>query len=282
MAESKNLRSKNSSADENAYLKSLIDSHPLRKSALKSAVDIVCPPKGSRGLDAGCGSGLQTKMLAESVGPKGFVIGLDQSLPFLRKAVEIASKVAVPGSLIFTSGDVYRLPFRNNAFNWVWSTDCFGYFIGKNPVLLNEIARVVKPNGFVAILVWSSQTLLPGYPEFEARLNATAAGIAPFERGDDPTTHPLRLLGSMQRAGLKDAKVRTVAGEVQAPLSEPVRRALIDLFQMRWGSSLHELSAEDRELYDRLCASDSPECIMDVLDYYAFFTYSVFHATVVS
>ena len=280
MAESKNRRSKNSSADENAYLKSLIDSHPLRESVLKSSVDIVRLSKGSRGLDAGCGAGLQTRMLAQTVGPEGIVVGLDLSPLFLKKAVAIASNTDVSRSLFFTSGNVYRIPFRDNAFDWFWSIDCVGYFIGKNPALLHEIKRVVKPGGFAAILVWSSQQLLPGYPDLEARLNATTAGIAPFAQGEDPTTHPLRLLGPMLRAGLKDPKVRTVAGDAQAPLDEPIKRALIDLFQMRWGSSLHELSAEDRELYNKLCLSDSTERIVDTPDYYACFTYSVFHATI--
>jgi demethylmenaquinone methyltransferase/2-methoxy-6-polyprenyl-1,4-benzoquinol methylase len=30
--------------------------------------------------------------------------------------------------------------------------------------LLNELTRVVRPGGIVAILFWSSQMLLPGYP----------------------------------------------------------------------------------------------------------------------
>ena len=46
-------------------------SNPLREPILRSAIQALQFPLGSRGLDAGCGIGLQTLLLAESMGPAG-------------------------------------------------------------------------------------------------------------------------------------------------------------------------------------------------------------------
>jgi SAM-dependent methyltransferase len=146
--------------------------------------------------------------------------------------------------------------------------------------LLRELARVVKPGGGVAILGWSSQQLLPGYPLLEARLNATSAGIAPFAEGNRPERHFLRALGWFREAGLQERTARTFAGDVHPPLSDDVRSALLSLFEMRWGNPQSELSPEDWAEYERLCQPGSPDFLLDLPDYYAFFTYSMFHGRV--
>lgn len=59
-----------------------------------------------------------------------------------------------------------------------------------------------------------------------------------------------------------------------------VRSALIALFQMRWPGVQSELRPEDWAEYQRLCLPESPDFILDHPDYYAFFTYSMFHGKV--
>jgi len=132
----------------------------------------------------------------------------------------------------------------------------------------------------VAILAWSSQCLLPGYPLLEARLNATCSGLAPYVKGKQPESHFLRALASFSEADLEEAESRTFVGDVQAPLSEDVRTALISLFQMLWGEPQQEVSQEDWAEYQRLCQPESPEFILNLSDYYAFFTYSMFRGKV--
>src|SRR4030066_103465 len=74
------------------------------------------------------------------------------------------------------------------------------------------LARVVRPGGPVALLVWSSQTLLPGYPRLEARLNATAPGLAPFSADLPPRPHHLCRRGLLREAGLTGARARPLVG----------------------------------------------------------------------
>ena len=59
------------------YARKLYLTHLLREPAIRSAILGLELPSGSRGLDAGCGIGLGTLLLAESVGPEGHVTGLD-------------------------------------------------------------------------------------------------------------------------------------------------------------------------------------------------------------
>jgi demethylmenaquinone methyltransferase/2-methoxy-6-polyprenyl-1,4-benzoquinol methylase len=139
---------------------------------------------------------------------------------------------------------------------------------------------VVKPGGRVALLAWTSQQLLPGYPLLEAQLNATCSAYAPLLRGTDPASHFMRSLRSFSEIGLVAAKAQTFVGEVQAPLSTGQRIALISLFEMLWGVASPEATEADRLAYLRLCRADSPDFILNLPEYYAFFTYTVFSGIV--
>lgn len=52
-----------------AYAQRLAVSNPLIEPVVRSAIQALQIPPGSRGLDAGCGIGLQALLLAEAVGP---------------------------------------------------------------------------------------------------------------------------------------------------------------------------------------------------------------------
>jgi demethylmenaquinone methyltransferase/2-methoxy-6-polyprenyl-1,4-benzoquinol methylase len=161
------------------YVRKLIVTAPLREPVIRSAIETLGFPQGSQGLDAGCGIGLHTVLLAEAVGPAGHVTGLDVSRGFLSHAEEAAEGAGLSSRICFRQGDIYALPFADDTFDWVWSADCAGYGTKKPLPVIEELARVVRRGGQIAILAYSSQQLLPGYPLLEAKLNATATGIAP-------------------------------------------------------------------------------------------------------
>jgi demethylmenaquinone methyltransferase/2-methoxy-6-polyprenyl-1,4-benzoquinol methylase len=263
-----------------AYAQRLAVSNPLSEAVIPSAIRALQLPPGSRGLDAGCGIGLQALLLADAVGPAGHVTGLDLSPQFLVHARVIAERAGLSERISFQQGDVNRLPFDDDTFDWVWSANCVGYHPAEPLPLLRELARVAKPGGSVAILAWSSQQLLPGYPLLEARLNATSSGIAPFTKGRRPETHFLRALGWFREAGLEEPTARTFVGDAHAPLSDDMRSALMALLEMRWPGVQSEVTPEDWAQYQRLCEPESPDFILDLPDYYAFFTYSMFQGKV--
>lgn len=258
------------------YIQMLRLSNPLREPVIRSAIQSLALPPGSRGLDAGCGLGLQAVLLAEAVGPVGHVTGIDLSPEFLVYAEGIVEEAGLSEQISFREGDVRCLPFDDDSFDWAWSADCVGYAPIEPLPLIEELARVVKPGGTVAILAWSSEQLLPGYPLLEARLKATVSGMAPFAAGKDPALHFLRGLGWFRVEGLEQIAAQTFVGDLQAPLAEELYQALVSLFEMRWPGVESELSQEDQAVYQRLCLPESPEFILNHPDYYAFFTYSMF------
>jgi ubiquinone/menaquinone biosynthesis C-methylase UbiE len=264
----------------NAYIQALRVTNPIVEPVVHTAIQTLQLPFSSQGLDAGCGIGSQTMQLAEAVGPTGHVTGLDLSRELLDYAKEMVGKAGLSEYISFEKGDVRELPFEDNSFDWAWSKDCVGYAPLEPVSLLKELARVVKPGGMAALLAWSSQVLLPGYPLLEARLNATPVGMAPFAMGMKAELHFLRGLGWFREAGLQQCTARTFIGEAYAPLSDEVRRAMVALFEMRWSGVEPELLPGDRAEYQRLCLPSSPDFIVDHPDYYAFFTYSMFWGTV--
>ena len=267
--------------DAAAYIRALEVSNPLMEPLARPAIEALHLPLGSRGLDAGCGIGLQALLLAAAVGPSGHVTGLDIAPRLLHHAEGIVKDAGLSGRISFREGDVRSLPFDDGSFDWAWSSCCIGYASFLDPVSsLRELARVVMPGGTVAILVWSSENLLPGYPRLEAHLRSTTPGIAPFEEAKGPGSHFLRALGWFRELGLQAPAARTFVGDAYTPLTDDIRNALAALLEMRWPGAESELTAADLAEYRRLCLPESPDFIVDNPDYYAFFTGSLFHGQV--
>ena len=262
-------------ANTDSYLQQLEESRPLQELA-RPAINVLQLPSGSRGLDAGCGIGHFTFWLAEAVGSGGHVIGLDIAPKFLDYARELADTIGLSEQTSFREGNVDHLPFDDDSFDWAWSSSCVGYAPGDPLLSLKELMRVVKPRGCIALLAWSSEQLLPGYPLLETHLKATPAGVAPFIEGKNPELHFSRALGWFRQIGLRNPKVKTFVGDAHAPLSKEVRIALTSLFQMRWPGVESALSPEDLTVYERICDTNSPDFLLNHPDYYAFFTYTMF------
>ncbi|MBU2548930.1 MAG: class I SAM-dependent methyltransferase [Proteobacteria bacterium] len=263
------------------YADQLAKSHFLREKLLVEAIGRLGPSPGSRGLDAGCGIGLPALLLARAVGPSGRVVGLDASEELLDCARRLADRSGLAERLDFRQGDINHPPFEPASFDWLISIDCAGYAPSESPAFLIEnLTRLVRPGGWLAVMAWTSQQLLPGHPELEARLNATRAGLAPFRPFDPPSRHFLNGLGWFRQAGLDDARAKTLIGEASSPLSPDLREALLSLFDMRWGRAGSELPEDIRREYEKLVRPDSPGFILDRTDYYAFFTYTLFQGRV--
>jgi demethylmenaquinone methyltransferase/2-methoxy-6-polyprenyl-1,4-benzoquinol methylase len=247
----------------------------LREPAIRAAIQALDLPPGSRGLDAGCGIGSHVMLLAEAVGPAGHVTGLDLQADFLSLAGEMAAGRGLSDRVDFRQGNLSRLPFDDDTFDWAWSSDCLGYPAGEGTSLLRELARVVKRGGTVAILGWSSQQLLPGYPLLEAHLNATCLAHEHILAAK-PESHFMRALGWFRAAGFMEETAQTFAGTVQGPLDEDHRKAVLAFFDMLWPARKPGMTEENWATYQRLTQPDSPDYILACPDYCALFTYSVF------
>ncbi len=262
--------------DTEEYMQALLNADPFRESIIREIIHFLNLPIGSSGLDVGCGVGLQCILLAQAIGPAGQVTGLDVTPEFLKRGREIVNEAGFSNQIFFQQGDVARLPFDDNAFDWVWSSDCVGYVPWEPVPLLEELARVVKPGGIVAFAAWSSEKLLPGYPDLEARLGTTLVGLAPFVPGREPEKHFLRALGWFRELGFVEPRAEVFSKSICSPQNNEMRISLACLFESRWHEVEAELNPNDREMFQRLCKPDSPDFILDHPDYYGFFTYSLF------
>jgi len=284
--------------------------------AIAQAVEWAGLAEESHGLDAGCGAGCHLEPLARAVGPPGRLTALDISPENLARAREswgslttgcrtgsraggaepVIPTSGAPGGAVptggvpggarpavdFALGDIRRLPFDDDTFDWVWCADTlWPGRIHSDPVaIVAEFGRVSRPGGKVCLLYWSGQTLLPGYPILEARLNAGFAEWAPYYSETQAEAHHLRAQTWLRQAGLKQLQARTFLAEVRSPIDPATREALAACYAMFWEELEGRVSAADRQAYERLCRPTSPDFIADIPDYYAFMTYTLFSGVI--
>ncbi len=105
-------------------------------------------------LDLGCGPGTYVRCIS---GQNGKVVGMDYSIPSLKKAQTKDSEKK--GEYI--GGDAYNLPFQKNSFDLVLSIGTMQTF--RNPEkILHEISRVLRPDG-ILILEFLNYCALANY-----------------------------------------------------------------------------------------------------------------------
>ena len=247
----------------------------LSVSAIPQAVAALRLPAGSHGLDAGCGVGCHAGLLLDAAGPSGHLTALDISAENLAWAREHHGNGR---SVDWVTGDVRDLPFPDASFDWIWCADTLwpGAVIHDPVAVLRGFRRVTKLGGTVALVYWSSQTLLPGHPGLEARLNAAFVDTVPYLTGVPPELGFLRATSWLDAAGFAGPQARTFTADMHPPFAPAIRRALAACFDMFWGNLADRVSEADWGLYQALCDPISPRFIGDAPGYYAFLTYTVF------
>lgn len=96
-------------------------------------------------LDVGAGTGILAIEFARGI-PGVQVIGLDLSDAALELARENAQESGVSSRVSFEKGDAEDMPFENDAFDLVISSNTL--HLVKNPIeMFDEIHRVLKPEG---------------------------------------------------------------------------------------------------------------------------------------
>ena len=106
-------------------------------------------PPGSRVLEAGCGIGAQTVILAEK-SPEAVITSIDRSPASLALAEE---RVRAAGfrNVSFRQADIYALPFPDRIFDHVFL--CFVLEHLPDPVLaLHNLQRVLVPGGTITAI----------------------------------------------------------------------------------------------------------------------------------
>jgi len=236
-------------------------------------------PAGSSGLDVGCGVGLYTLWLAEAVGPRGRVIGIEPSAERVDEARALVGDRLPASRLELREGDATKLDLADGTLDWVWCGDVL-HHVQETGRALGEFARVVRPGG--RIVVKESQFLhglfLPGHPALERRLRQAETEFSRHEGGEYSfEERRQRTLASMRPAGLVVESFRTYVVERRAPLPAGSRDYLQRVvFDRNWGPRLRDrLTADDWKERSALCDAGSPDLVLDDPDYYCFYPISV-------
>lgn len=184
---------------------------------------------GMRVLDLGSGTGYPALLGAQTVGPSGSVTGIDLADQMLDVARRKASSLKL-ANVTFRTGDVTTLPFDANSFDAATSRFCL-MFLPDIPKAAAEIARVLKPGGWLAAAVWSAPDKNPSIGlSMEAIKKVvelpppdpTAPGIFRLAKPGD-------LAGLLQQAGLTDLAEQEFLAEWAYGSAEEYYASLTDI-----------------------------------------------------
>ena len=123
---------------------------------------------GQSVLDVACGTGVVARAVARRLGGRGSVVGLDLNEGMLELARRMRPDIE------WQQGDAAELPFPTASFDAVLCQAALMYFPDRAKAL-SEMARVVTPQGTVAVQVWGRLESQPGYRLF-AEIAARHAG----------------------------------------------------------------------------------------------------------
>lgn len=166
----------------------------------RAFLDWLAPAPGLDWLDAGCGNGAFTELIARHVDPASLT-GIDPSpaqIAFAQQRLGAAGAVSV--------GDVQALPFADAAFD-LCTLALVIAFIPEPARGLAELARVTRRGGMVAAYIWDLPDGVPLAPLQRALL---ALGH-PAPLPPSATASPSRaLMGLWREAGLVEIDSRTL------------------------------------------------------------------------
>ncbi|MCL5735934.1 MAG: methyltransferase domain-containing protein [Actinobacteria bacterium] len=129
---------------------------PVYKNALRLAASLA--PAPLRVLDVGCGTGRLLRLTGQQL-PAAELVGVDGSPEMIRMAQRATRDSA---TVRFIQGLAESLPFRDGAFDLVFSTISFHHWADQTRGL-SEVSRVLAPGG---VLLLADNFVIPSHRVF--------------------------------------------------------------------------------------------------------------------
>jgi SAM-dependent methyltransferase len=115
-------------------------------STLKALALVPDVGPGTRVLDLGCGTGLQTRVLAQNSPVR--VVAIDNHEPFVGELNAEAKRLGISNRIDARAGDMRRLDLPDGSFDLIWCEGAI-YAIGVETAL-REWRRLLAPGGHLA------------------------------------------------------------------------------------------------------------------------------------
>lgn len=162
------------------------------------------PMTGWRCLDLGCGAMGILGPLSRRVGSSGKVIGVDADPVQLRGARAFVADNQLANVEILEA-DAYASPFSEDSFDLTHVRFLFAP-VGRNAQLMDELWRLTKPGGIIAIqepdaAAWGC------YPPSDAWDRLKAAILEAFRRGGGDFNAGRRTYAMLQERGAEDVRI---------------------------------------------------------------------------
>lgn len=182
-------------------------------------LSLASPQQDERVLDIACGDGEPALTLARRVGPQGKVLGIDLAERMV-EAARSHAKAAELENVSFEVMDAEQLSLPESTFDLV--TCRFGLQIVTDPDLaLEEMQRVLKPGGRVALAVWG---LAERCPAIDVIIGPMLEHAEPDETGYLPTPFEMggegELAGMLRNIGFHRVEEKRVMQEADYPDAE--------------------------------------------------------------
>ncbi len=208
----------------------------------RRAIERLRLPADAQVLDVCCGSGASAIPAAESVGPRGFVLGIDLAQDLLALA---RAKAGARGlrNVEFRAGDMLALGLPDARFDAVVCV--FGIFFAPDmQAAVRELWRVVRPGGRLAITTWGPNLFEPATTAFWNAVRDVRPDLYksynPWDRICDPSS-----LGALLRAGgVEGAQAVAESGTHPIPSPEAWWSAVLG---SGYRGTLEQLDAGGRE-----------------------------------
>lgn len=212
-------------------------------------------------LDAGCGEGGPTLMLAET-GAR--VWGIDEDVASVEKARALANETEFAAQITLAQGDATALKFADATFDLVWCS-YVAHHIADKVALARELKRVLKRGGRLALREDGLPLqMLPlhfglGEAGFQDRLRV--AQNVWFERMTratlpDEKFYPFGWTRVLADAGFTNITAKTFVTDFSAPFDDAQREFVLHQLQRVWERDHGEygplLSEADRAVLKRL------------------------------
>jgi SAM-dependent methyltransferase len=251
-------------------------------------VDWLGVPPGGRILDAGCGAGGVTALLAQATGAAGAVAALDLAPEHLEATRRVVDAAGFGDRLSLHEGRIESLPFPDGAFDLVWCSRAV-HGLPDQLAGVRELRRVLRPGGRLALREGGlSPRFLPqdiglGEPGLEERLAALHQRWFWQWRRSMPgaVSYPFGWSRMLADAGLGEMTVRSFLLERLPPFDEEDGEHVVE--QLRGRLEHAEIGAwltdEDRTTLTAITDPDDPHFLLRRPDLHALSVISVYVGT---